>query len=53
MMTDLKVLFLLKDYFILFLQRGEWKEKDRETSMFGCLLHAPYWGPGAQRKPVP
>ena len=29
----------------LFLARGEGREKERETSMCGCLLCAPYWGP--------
>ena len=38
-----------KNLFIyLFLGRGEGREKGRETSMCGCLLHAPYWGSGLQ-----
>ena len=33
--------------------KGEGKEKERETSMGGCLSHAPYWGSGWQPRPVP
>ena len=29
------------------------REKRRETSMCGCLLWGPYWGPGLQPRPVP
>ena len=28
-------------------------EGERETSMRGCLLHAPYWGPSQQPRHVP
>ena len=45
--------FLKKDFIDLFLERGEGRKKRRETSMYGCLLHAPYWGPGLQPRPVP
>ena len=38
--------FLKKNFFNLFLERGEGKEKERETSMCGCLSSAPHWGPG-------
>ena len=38
-----KYMFVKKIY--LFIFRGEGK---RETSMYGCLSHAPYWGPGLQ-----
>ena len=38
--------FLKKIFFYLFLERGEGKEKERETSMCGCLSSAPHWGPG-------
>ena len=45
--------FLFKKYFIyLFLERGEGRERGRETSMCGCLLCAPYWGPGQQPRHV-
>ena len=27
--------------------------KGKETSMYGCLSHAPYWGPGLQLRHVP
>ena len=39
-----------KKYFIyLFLEREEGREKrGSETSMYDCLLHAPYWEPGLQ-----
>ena len=43
----------LKDFIYLFLERGEGKEKERDTSMCGCLSHAPYWGPGPQPRRVP
>ena len=33
--------FFLKDFIYLFLERGEGKEKERETSMCGCLSHTP------------
>ena len=40
--------------FIYSLERGEGKEKrGRETSVCGCLSHAPYWGPGAEARHVP
>ena len=29
------------------------RKRGRETSMGGCLLHAPYWGPGPQPRHVP
>ena len=36
--------------FYLFLDRGEGREKEggRETSICGCLSHAPYWRPGLE-----
>ena len=37
--------------FILFLERGGGRE--RETSVCGCLSHAPKWGPGLQPRHVP
>ena len=49
-------------YFILFLKilfshfQREGKggrRRGRETSMHGCLLSAPYWGPGSQPRHVP
>ena len=39
--------------FYLFLDRGEGREKERETLMCGCLSSAPYWGPGLQPRNVP
>ena len=42
-----------KDFIYLFLERGEGKEKERETLMCACLSHAPCWGPGPQPRHVP
>ena len=44
-----------KDFIYLFLERGEGREKERETNinMCGRLSHAPYWGPGPQPRPMP
>ena len=36
-------LFFLK--INLFLERGEGRERGRETAMCGCYSRAPYWGP--------
>ena len=33
-----------KDFIYLFLERGEGREKERDTSMCGCLSCAPCWG---------
>ena len=38
--------FFIKDFIYLFLDRGEGREKERETSMCGSLSRAPDWGPG-------
>ena len=47
------VLFAITAYFP-FLERGEGRRKrGRETSMCGCLSHAPHWGPGLQPRHVP
>ena len=36
--------FFFKKYFIyIFLERGKRRERGRETSMCGCLSHAPNW----------
>ena len=45
----------LKDFIYLFLERGEGKEKERETNInvFGCILRTPYWRPGPHPKHVP
>ena len=47
------LLFKKKKRFYLFLERGEGKERGRETSIGGCFPHAPYWGPGPQPRHVP
>ena len=41
--------FLKKDYLFIFRER----DKEGETSLCGCLLQAPYWGPGRQPSHVP
>ena len=43
---DKERIFFLKILFILFLDKQERRKRRRETSMCGCLSHAPYWGPG-------
>ena len=40
-----------KNLFIF--REGEGKERGRETSMYGCLSHAPSWAPGLQPRHVP
>ena len=37
----------------LFLDRGEGRKREKETSMCGCLSCAPYWGPGPQPRHLP
>ena len=48
-------LFFKKYFIYLFLEHGEGREKEREreTTMCGCLLRAPHWGPGLQPRHVP
>ena len=47
-------LFLKIIFIYFFRERGrEGRKRGRETSMRGCLLHAPYWGPGPQPRHVP
>ena len=38
---------------ILFIYFPREEEEREETSMCGCLSHAPYWGPGLQPRRVP
>ena len=38
---------------ILFISREGGRKKGKETSVCGCLLCAPYWGPGPQPRHVP
>ena len=47
--------FLRRFYlFIYFQTEGKWERKrGRETSVCGCLSHAPNWGPGPQPRRVP
>ena len=54
----LRISFFLRPSFIkyfiyLFSERGEGKERGRETSMCGCLSFTPHQGPGPQRRQVP
>ena len=37
----------------IFRERGREGERGRGTSMYSCLLHTPYWGPGLQPRHVP
>ena len=43
----------LEAFICLLLGRKREGERGRETSMHGCLLSAPYWGPGSQPRHVP
>ena len=52
-LTTFYFLNFLKDFIYLFLDRGEGRERGKETSMCGCLSHTPYWGPGLQPRCVP
>ena len=45
--------FILVSIYLLFLDRGEGRERKRERSMYGCLSQAPYRGPGLQHRHVP
>ena len=45
--------FLKKDFIIYFLVGKGGRKRGRETSMCGCLSHAPYRGPGPQPRHVP
>ena len=40
------IVFYFKKFVCLFSERGEGKERGRETSMCGFLSRAPYWEPG-------
>ena len=54
--TDqMPVLFSFKKYFIYlyFIEGKGGRKRGREASMYGCLLHIPYWGPGLQLGHVP
>ena len=45
--------FFKKDFISLFFREGKGERKrGRETSVGGCLLHAPYWGPGLKPRHV-
>ena len=45
------VLFL-RFYLFIFREGKRGRKRGRETSVCGCLLHAPYWGPGLQPRHV-
>ena len=53
-LINLNLIFFFerKDFIYIFLERAR-QGKKRETSMCGCLLCAPYWGPGPQPRHVP
>ena len=44
-----KQCFLKYLFIYLFLEREEWKDRGRETSMCGCFSNACYWGPDLAR----
>ena len=48
---NIKELNLL--FYFIFRQRRREGERARETSMCGCLLCTPHWGPGPQPRHVP
>ena len=48
----MNIISFFKDVIYLFLERGERRERGRETSVCGCLSSAPNWGPGLQPKHV-
>ena len=43
-MVSTTLLFIFLRFYLFILDRGEWKEKERETSMCGCLSHIPLTG---------
>ena len=48
------IYFFKKDFTYLFLERGEWREKEGAKNINVWLpSHAPYWGPGPQPRHVP
>ena len=47
------LVFLKRLCLFIFKERGREGERGRETSVYGCLLHAPYWGPGLKPRHVP
>ena len=52
--NSLYFISFFENYFIyLFLERGEGRERGRETLMCGCLSHTPNWGLGQQPRHVP
>ena len=46
-LSGLSILFF-KDFIYLFLERGEGRERGRETSACSCFSWDPYWVPGLQ-----
>ena len=45
--------FFKRLYLFIFRQKGKEGERGKETSMCGCLSHAPSWGSGPQPRHVP
>ena len=52
LIKQLKFLIFLKILFIFREGKGG-RERGKETSMCGCLLCTPYWGPVPQPRHVP
>ena len=46
-------LFFLRFYLFIFREAKEREREEEKTAMCGCLLRAPYWGPGLQPRHVP
>ena len=49
----MEVISFLKKILFISRERAREGERGRETSMCGCLLCAPYWGPGLRLRLVP
>ena len=49
----LKSMSFFQDFIYLSLEGKGKRKGGRETSMCGCLSHAPHWGPGLQPRHVP
>ena len=50
---DLNIIYFLRFIYLFFREGKGGRKRGRETSMCGCLLWAPYWGPGSQPRHVP
>ena len=46
-------IFFLKKILLIFRAKGREGKREEETSMCGCLLYPPNWGPGPQPRHMP